>query len=118
MGRADGQRGGALLSRPAGKVRQRQGIADAAIAGAAHVTTLEFDNQRLIPNAIEPRCAIGDYDESREHYTLYTTSQNPHLTRLLISAFVMGIPENKHIRHNAEKKGLLEVIDFCIRRAH
>ena len=69
--------------------------ADAGIAAADHVTTLEFRNQRLIPNAIEPRAAIGDYDDSRDHYTLYTTSQNPHVIRLLMSAFVMGIPEHK-----------------------
>ena len=69
--------------------------ADAGIAAADHVTTLEFRNQRLIPNAIEPRAAIGDYDEARDHYTLYTTSQNPHVIRLLMSAFVMGIPEHK-----------------------
>ncbi len=69
--------------------------ADKAIAGAAHVTTLEYANQRLIPNAIEPRCAIGDYDETRDHYTLYTSSQNPHVIRLLMSAFVMGLPEHK-----------------------
>jgi carbon-monoxide dehydrogenase large subunit len=74
------------------------GDADAAAAaldGAAHVTTLEFDNQRIIPNAIEPRCAIGDYDEARDHYTLYTSSQNPHVIRLLMTAFVMGLPEHK-----------------------
>ena len=69
--------------------------ADAGIAAADHVTTLEFRNQRLIPNAIEPRAAIGDYDDARDHYTLYTTSQNPHVIRLLMSAFVMGIPEHK-----------------------
>ena len=59
------------------------------------MTTLEFDNQRIIPNAIEPRCAIGDYDEARDHYTLYTSSQNPHVIRLLMTAFVMGLPEHK-----------------------
>jgi len=69
--------------------------ADAGIDAADHVTTIEFRNQRLICIAIEPRAAIGDYDESREHYTLYTTSQNPHLVRLLMCAFVMGIPEHK-----------------------
>ena len=68
---------------------------DKAIAAADHVTTLEYDNQRLITNAIEPRCSIGDYDEGRDHYTLYTSSQNPHVIRLLMSAFVMGIPEHK-----------------------
>jgi carbon-monoxide dehydrogenase large subunit len=68
---------------------------DAAMAGAHHVTTLEFTNQRLVPNAIEPRCAIGDFDESREHHTLYTTSQNPHVIRLLMCAFVLNLPEHK-----------------------
>lgn len=68
---------------------------DAAMAKAKHVTTLEFTNQRLIPNAIEPRAAIGHYDSAGDKYTLYTTSQNPHLTRLLLCAFVLGIPEHR-----------------------
>jgi carbon-monoxide dehydrogenase large subunit len=68
---------------------------DAAIEKADHVTTLEFINQRVVPNAIEPRAAIGHYEESHDKYTLYTTSQNPHLTRLLMCAFVLGIPEHK-----------------------
>ncbi len=65
------------------------------MAKAHHTTTLEFVNQRLIPNAIEPRCAIGDYDSTNDKYTLYTSSQNPHLIRLLMCAFVLGIPEHK-----------------------
>ena len=68
---------------------------DKAMADAHHVTTIEFDNQRLVCNAIEPRCAIGDYDGARDHYTLYTTTQNPHVIRLLMCAFVMGLPEHK-----------------------
>ncbi|HAA10831.1 MAG TPA: carbon monoxide dehydrogenase [Cytophagales bacterium] len=68
---------------------------EAALASAAHVTELEFVNQRVIPNAIEPRSAIGQYDTATDRYTLYTTSQNPHLTRLLLCAFVLGIPEHK-----------------------
>ena len=72
-----------------------QAATDEALAGADHVTTLDFVNQRLIPNAIEPRCAIGDYDAARDHYTLYTTSQNPHVIRLLLCAFVLGLPEHK-----------------------
>ncbi|MEM7102164.1 MAG: xanthine dehydrogenase family protein molybdopterin-binding subunit [Bacteroidota bacterium] len=68
---------------------------DAAIEASHHVTTLEFVNQRLVANAIEPRCAIGDYDPSTEKYTLYTSTQNPHLIRLLMCAFVLGIPEHK-----------------------
>ncbi len=66
-----------------------------ALAKAHHVTKLEYVNQRVIPNAIEPRSAIGHYDEARDNYTLYTTSQNPHLTRLLLCAFVLGIPEHR-----------------------
>lgn len=68
---------------------------DAAIAASHHVTRLDLVNQRMAPNAIEPRSAIGYYDDSKDKFTLYTTSQNPHLTRLLMCAFVLGIPEHK-----------------------
>jgi carbon-monoxide dehydrogenase large subunit len=68
---------------------------DAAMDAAHHITTLEFVNQRVAPNAIEPRAAVGSYESAGDHYTLYTTSQNPHLTRLLMCAFVLGIPEHK-----------------------
>jgi len=60
---------------------------DAALASAHHITTLEFTNQRVTPNAIEPRSAIGHYEAASDKFTLYTTSQNPHLTRLLLCAF-------------------------------
>jgi aerobic carbon-monoxide dehydrogenase large subunit len=66
-----------------------------AFKTAPHITTLELTNNRLAPNAMEPRASIGDYDSGTEDYKLYTTSQNPHLSRLLIAAFVMGMPENK-----------------------
>lgn len=68
---------------------------DAAMAKASHVTRLEFRNNRLIPNAIEPRGANASYNAGDESYTLYTTSQNPHVARLLMCAFVLGIPEHK-----------------------
>jgi carbon-monoxide dehydrogenase large subunit len=68
---------------------------DAALAGAAHVTTLTFRNNRLIPNAIEPRAANAAYDVSGDSYTLYVANQNPHVERLLMCAFVLGIPEHK-----------------------
>ncbi|WP_235297771.1 xanthine dehydrogenase family protein molybdopterin-binding subunit [Portibacter marinus] len=68
---------------------------DAALASAHHVTSLDFVNNRVVPNAMEPRSAIGHYDETRDHYTLYTSTQNPHLIRLLLCAFVLGIPEHK-----------------------
>ncbi len=68
---------------------------DAAFAKAAHVTKIDIVNQRLVANAMEPRAAIGSYDSSTEDYTLVTTSQNPHVIRLLMGAFVLGIPEHK-----------------------
>ena len=78
-----------------GWIEDNRAATDEAIKGAHHVTTLELVNNRLVPNAMEPRCSIGEYRAANDEYTLHTTSQNPHLTRLLISAFVMGIPENK-----------------------
>ncbi len=68
---------------------------DEAFAKAAHVTKLEFINNRLIPNAIEPRAAIGAYSRADDAYTLYVASQNPHVERLLMTAFVLGLPEHK-----------------------
>jgi carbon-monoxide dehydrogenase large subunit len=68
---------------------------NAAMNSASHVTTLEFVNQRLIPNAVEPRSYNASYDRIHDHYTLYTSSQNPHVIRLLMCAFVLGIPEHK-----------------------
>ena len=68
---------------------------DDAFAKAAHVTTLDLINNRLVPNAIEPRAAIGLYDRGSDEHTLITTSQNPHVIRLLMGAFVLGIPEHK-----------------------
>ena len=68
---------------------------DAAFASADQVVSIDVINNRLIANAMEPRSAIGDYDDGRDEYTLYTTSQNPHVIRLLMGAFVMGIPEHK-----------------------
>ena len=44
---------------------------------------------------MEPRAAIGEYEAASGNYTLYTTSQNPHVTRLLMGAFVLSIPEHK-----------------------
>jgi carbon-monoxide dehydrogenase large subunit len=68
---------------------------DAAFAGAAHVTKLEFVNNRLVPNAMEPRAACAEYEAATDQYTLFTTSQNPHVIRLLMGAFVLALPEHK-----------------------
>ncbi|NMM44046.1 xanthine dehydrogenase family protein molybdopterin-binding subunit [Rhodospirillaceae bacterium KN72] len=68
---------------------------DAAFKGAAHVVSIDVTNNRLVPNAMEPRAAIGDYNKGTGEYTLYTTSQNPHVIRLLMGAFVLQLPEHK-----------------------
>jgi len=68
---------------------------EAAFAAAAHVTKLDLVNNRLIPNAMEPRAAVGDYDSGTDTITLYTTSQNPHVARLVLSAFIGLAPEHK-----------------------
>jgi len=68
---------------------------DTAFASAYHVTTLEFINNRIIPNAIEPRAAVATYSRADDSYTLYVANQNPHVERLLMTAFVLGLPEHK-----------------------
>ena len=66
-----------------------------AFRAAEHVTKLDLVNNRLVPNAMEPRAAIGDYDAGSESFTLWNTSQNPHVARLVISAFIGMAPEHK-----------------------
>ena len=72
-----------------------QGAVDAAFTRAAHVTTLDLVNNRLVPNAMEPRAALAEYDRGADRFTLHTTSQNPHVARLVLSAFVGVAPEHK-----------------------
>ena len=78
-----------------GFVEENKAATDQAFADAAHVTTLELVNNRLVANPMEPRVAVGDYARGTGEHTLYTTSQNPHVIRLLMGAFVLGIPEHK-----------------------
>ena len=78
-----------------GFVEENKAAVDEAFGKAAHVTTLELVNNRLIANPMEPRVAVGDFNRSTGDSTLYTTSQNPHVIRLLMGAFVLGIPEHK-----------------------
>jgi len=68
---------------------------DEALSKADKVIKIDLNNNRLIPNAMEPRASIGDYNASSEDLTLYTANQNPHLTRLVLSAFCAIQPEHK-----------------------
>ncbi len=67
----------------------------AAFQSAKHVTSLDIVNNRLVPNAMEPRVALAEYDSGNDSLTLWNTSQNPHVARLVISAFVGMAPEHK-----------------------
>jgi carbon-monoxide dehydrogenase large subunit len=68
---------------------------DTAFGNAHHVTRIELTNNRLVPNAIEPRAALAHYSRGDDSYTLYVANQNPHVERLLLTAFVLGLPEQK-----------------------
>ncbi|MBA2674371.1 xanthine dehydrogenase family protein molybdopterin-binding subunit [Ramlibacter sp.] len=68
---------------------------DAVFAGAARVSKISLTNNRLVPNAMEPRAAIGSYSRANDEYVLYVSNQNPHVERLLMTAFVLGLPEHK-----------------------
>ena len=72
-----------------------QKAVESAFKAAKHVTKLDIVNNRLAPNAMEPRAALADYDAGNDHLTLWNTSQNPHVARLVISAFVGIAPEHK-----------------------
>ncbi|WP_042429474.1 xanthine dehydrogenase family protein molybdopterin-binding subunit [Comamonas granuli] len=68
---------------------------DAAFAAAAHVTKIDLVNNRLIPNAIEPRAVNASYNRATDESVLYVANQNPHVERLLMTAFVLQLPEHK-----------------------
>jgi carbon-monoxide dehydrogenase large subunit len=67
---------------------------DAAFAQAKHVVKLRVENNRLAPNAMEPRAALADYNAADDYHTLYTTSQNPHGVRMEMS-HIFHAPENR-----------------------
>lgn len=78
-----------------GFVEENKDAVNAAFASAKHVVSLDVVNNRLVANPMEPRVAVGDFEDHSGLHTLYTTSQNPHVIRLLMGAFVLGIPEHK-----------------------
>ncbi len=68
---------------------------DAAFKSGATVVKKRIVNQRLVANAMEPRACVARYDAATDELTLWVTSQNPHVHRLLMAAFVLGIDEHK-----------------------
>ena len=72
-----------------------KGQVDAVFAKAAHISRIDLINNRLVANPMEPRAAIGSFNRANDEYTLYVSNQNPHVERLLMTAFVLGLPEHK-----------------------
>ena len=68
---------------------------DAAFESAHHVAKLDLVNNRLVPNAMEPRAALAEYNSATQEFTFYVTSQNPHVARLIYAAFIGLAPENR-----------------------
>ncbi|HET7029399.1 MAG TPA: xanthine dehydrogenase family protein molybdopterin-binding subunit [Candidatus Limnocylindrales bacterium] len=66
-----------------------------AFADAEVVVKQRLVNHRLIPNPMEVRGDIGWYNPGTDEYTIWMSSQTPHIQRLLLAAFVSGIPEHK-----------------------
>ncbi len=70
------------------------GLLDDCFAKADRVLKLKMVHQRLCPMAIEPRGAVAQWDAGAGTLTLTTSSQIPHLTRMLLGGMI-GLPENK-----------------------
>lgn len=68
---------------------------NAAVANAQVVVKERIINQRLMPTPMETRGSIANYESSTGEFTLWSSSQAPHVHRLLLTAFVFGIPETK-----------------------
>ncbi len=68
---------------------------EAAFKSAPVVVKKRIINQRLVANSMEPRACVARYEDATGEWTLWVTSQNPHVHRLLMTAFVLGIPEHK-----------------------
>ena len=66
-----------------------------AFAGAAHIARINLVNNRLVGNPMEPRAAVAEHNAAHDHYTLWTTSQFPHIVKLLMGNFVLHIPQHK-----------------------
>ena len=89
---------------------------DAAIDGAEVVVRQRIVNQRLIPNPMETRGDIGWYNPGTDEYTVWMSSQTPHIQRLLLTAFVTGIPEHKVRCISPDVGGAFGIEDLLLRR--
>jgi carbon-monoxide dehydrogenase large subunit len=67
----------------------------AAFAEAHHITSLQLTNSRITANSMEPRTYLGEYDAIRDHYTLHSSNQAPHLIRSWLAEETLRVPEHK-----------------------
>ncbi len=67
---------------------------DAAFAGAAHVVSERYVQQRLLPTAMEPRGVAAVPAPMGGDLTLYSSTQIPHILKVM-TAVTLGIPEHK-----------------------
>jgi len=65
---------------------------DAAIRGAVHVARVRLHDTRVAPSALEPRAAIGQWDEATQRYTLTASTQGVAVVRRLLAEGVFKIP--------------------------
>ena len=72
-----------------------QAATDKAFGEARHITSIDVVNNRVVPNAMEPRATVCEYEPSDGSFTIHTTSQNPHFSRLVFAAFLGLAPEHK-----------------------
>lgn len=68
---------------------------DAAFAKAHHVTKLDLVVNRLVQAPMEARAVNAEYDTASDRYTLYLSSQNPHIIRSVLASSLLKVPENK-----------------------
>jgi aerobic carbon-monoxide dehydrogenase large subunit len=68
---------------------------EAAFAAADRIVSLDLVNNRLVPNAMESRAALAEYEPASGEYTLYTSTQLPHVARVLLGVLMLSIPERK-----------------------
>ena len=69
------------------------GDVEAALGAAEVVVEQTMTNQRLVPNAMETRGIVCDYNHGTNQLTMWTSTQIPHLVRLLL-ALTLGHPEH------------------------
>lgn len=70
---------------------------DAAFAAADHTSVVELVNSRLIATSIEPRGALGSWDEESGRFTLYSTGQMPHRSQRYVAEALGEAPENLRV---------------------